>query len=125
MEWYIHIIQVYILCLNIEVYHNKVLKITWLEYFLSLAIRNNVASNKHIPCPQSPNMTAKRNGNVMIVYTVGFASWYLATLHLHGITDFSIIHKYRTKGFSLAIWKIKGTKVKYKHNSYVKFSIHS
>lgn len=54
--------------------------ITWLENFFSLKIKYNVAKNKHIPWPQSPNITANKKGNVMIVYTPGFASWYLATL---------------------------------------------
>jgi hypothetical protein len=35
---------------------------------------------RHIPWPQSPNMTAKRNGKVITEYTAGLASWYLATL---------------------------------------------
>lgn len=40
---------------------------TWLPSFLSCAIRTNAPSSRHIPWPQSPNITAKRNGNMIVV----------------------------------------------------------
>lgn len=58
---------------------------TWLESFFSFTIKYSVARRRHIPWPQSPNITANRKGNVITVYTPGFASWYLATLQLQNI----------------------------------------
>ena len=48
--------------------------------FFSLNMSHNDASNKHMPWPQSPNLTTNKKGNVAMVNTLGFASWYLATL---------------------------------------------
>lgn len=79
---------------------NKVYLTTLLENFLSMIKRNKVANKMHIPCPQSPNMTAKRNGNVMMVYTPGLASWYLATLHYIVITLYQ--HNFRKENL---MWK--------------------
>lgn len=63
-----------------NMHQQRKIKITWPESFFSFTMKYRVARNKHIPWPQSPNMTAKRKGKVTIVYTPGFASWYLATL---------------------------------------------
>ena len=55
-------------------------KYTCEESFFSRSISTKAPSNRHIPWPQSPNITAKRNGNVTTEYTAGLASWYRATL---------------------------------------------
>jgi len=36
------------------------------------------AMNMIVPWPMSPNMTAKRKGNVMTVKRPGLTSWYVA-----------------------------------------------
>jgi hypothetical protein len=43
-----------------------------LASFFSFTHRNAAKKNIIAPCPKSPNMTAKRNGNVTMVNTAGF-----------------------------------------------------
>jgi hypothetical protein len=45
----------------------------------SLRTRKRAAIKTMRPCPASPNMTAKRKGNVATVYTAGFTSRYVFT----------------------------------------------
>jgi len=59
-----------------EFYFNRNITITSLSDFLAakgFSRRTIQAPNKamSIPCPKSPNMTANRNGNVIIVYGAG------------------------------------------------------
>jgi hypothetical protein len=83
---------------------------TWEESFFSRSIRNKAPINRHIPWPQSPNITAKRNGNVITEYTAGLISSYRPTLQQHKFViitkgswqkfhnmGFSLIREYKTK----------------------------
>ena len=73
---------------------------TWEESFFSRSIRNKAPINRHIPWPQSPNITAKRNGNVITEYTAGLISSYRPTLQQYRF----VINSLRVHGKNSIRW---------------------